>query len=165
MATKAKNTWEAIDLRIKQVETKGKQWEDFTQRVLVDMVGMWQSSGDVKAFIMRANMVSALDLKGARMNSMRQWLCDRGIFWNEELKEYRYSNVKTKNTETLKALPHWRDATKETEFKPMDAFEEVHKLIARLEKRKDKAQEGDQHLGEAIAKLRSLDLKAEAIEA
>jgi hypothetical protein len=153
---KAQGAWEAIDLRIKEIETKGKAWEDFTQRVLVSMVQKWQESGDVKAFCIRANMVSALDLKGMRMNSMRQWLCNRGIFYNEDAKEFRYSNAKTTNAEGLKSLPHWRTATKEADFVAIDGVAEVFKLIAKLEKRQAKSQEGDTQLGEALAGLKSL---------
>lgn len=146
---------EAITKELKSLENRGKTWQKDVQTVLMSIMVRWQSEkGDVRKVVEHANAMSNWDIQGVRLNSLRQWWCDRGLIYDEETKVFSYAQTKSK--EDIKSIEEWWKATKEADFKPFDAYAEVEKLLRRIENRQSKRKEGDNIPAEVVSALRQI---------
>lgn len=155
---------DAIAKELSSLERRGQTWQKDVQTVLTAIIARWQSpKGDVRQVVKHANAMNAWNIEGARLNSLRQWWCDRGLVYDEDTKVFSYAS--TKSTEDIKSLPLWYKAIKDPDFKPLDAWEEVSKLIAKLEKRKSKGNDGDVIPALLLTQLREVVKTKETEEA
>lgn len=142
MATKISliTTDAKIDAMIVSISKRGKSIQKDIHRTACSIIALWHTNGDVSVAVSKMNaLLDAIPSMG-RANAFKAWVEAYATFvWDVENSTFAYHPKRTKisleDAQSACGTPFW-EFIKEPEYKPMNLFDDIARLVARADKRR-----------------------------